>query len=199
LKTISTPGITSKENVGLAPTSATYATKTKNRCCTSSSSALSPRLVWESTFADINLNTTWDGILLASCYDNWSKKDRLLTKPPSHGLLVHVARKNFFFFFFENGTPSTSTVAYKTLGLYNIWTTFHPRKETIKTKIKTLILEETPIGWFDGVEKANGMQSGVGGLICISSNTQCRWTFNCGQGTNTRGIIGCLGHSPPGF
>jgi ribonuclease HI len=30
------------------------------------------------------------------------------------------------------------------------------------------------------------MQSGVGGVIHISPNTLCRWTFNCGQGTNTR-------------
>jgi ribonuclease HI len=55
-----------------------------------------------------------------------------------------------------------------------------------KTKHKILTPEETPTGWFDGASQSNGMQSGAGGVIHISPNTLCRWTFNCGQGTNTR-------------
>jgi ribonuclease HI len=48
------------------------------------------------------------------------------------------------------------------------------------------ILDTTPTGWFDGASQQNNLQSGAGRLIHISHNTICRWTFNCGQGTNTR-------------
>jgi hypothetical protein len=49
------------------------------------------RLVWDNIFADLNLNTTWDGHSLADCYEIWSKNRPPLTKPPSYGLLVCVA------------------------------------------------------------------------------------------------------------
>jgi ribonuclease HI len=34
--------------------------------------------------------------------------------------------------------------------------------------------------------QSNGTQSGAGGLIRVSKNSQYRWTFNCGPSTNTR-------------
>jgi hypothetical protein len=87
---------------------------------------------------------------------------------------------------FKNGIPSTSTVAYKTLGMLKNWTTIHPRKEITKTKAKTHMPEDIPTGWFDGAVQSNGLQSGVGGLISTLLNSQCRWPFNCGPTTNTR-------------
>jgi hypothetical protein len=86
---------------------------------------------------------------------------------------------------FENMTPSTSTIAYKALGMHKIWTTIHPRKETTKKKAKMPFPEEIPTGWFDGATWSIGQQSGARGLISILSNSQCRWTSNYGLGTNT--------------
>jgi ribonuclease HI len=42
------------------------------------------------------------------------------------------------------------------------------------------------IAWFDGAAQQCGEKSGAGGKIMINSNTSFLWTFNCGQGTNTR-------------
>jgi hypothetical protein len=40
--------------------------------------------------------------------------------------------------------------------------------------------------WFDGVVHLSDLRCGAGGLIKTSENSVYKWTFNCGQGTNTR-------------
>jgi ribonuclease HI len=41
------------------------------------------------------------------------------------------------------------------------------------------------IGWFDGVARATGLNSGAGVVIRINENIIYNWVFNCGLGTNT--------------
>jgi ribonuclease HI len=87
---------------------------------------------------------------------------------------------------FENGTPSTSTAAYKALGIFKTWNDFHSSKPRLQHTKKVPDIEDIPTGWFDGATHSNGSQSGAGGLIRISQNSFYKWTFNCGPGTNTR-------------
>jgi ribonuclease HI len=42
------------------------------------------------------------------------------------------------------------------------------------------------LGWFDGATQNNGQLSGAGGVIRCSEQISYKWTFNCGEGTNTR-------------
>ena len=45
----------------------------------------------------------------------------------------------------------------------------------------------TPIVcWFDGVAHLSDLRFGAGGLIKTSEKSVYKWTFNCGQGKNTR-------------
>jgi ribonuclease HI len=42
------------------------------------------------------------------------------------------------------------------------------------------------VGWFDGASQSNGQLSGVGGVIRYNEQISYKWTFNCGEGTNTK-------------
>jgi ribonuclease HI len=92
--------------------------------------------------------------------------------------------------FLTMGIRATNTVVYKTLGMLSNWAAIYPKKVDSKNKAKKNVMIHTPeglpTGWFDGVAQSNGLQSGAGGLISLSSNSLIRWTFNCGPGTNTR-------------
>jgi ribonuclease HI len=44
----------------------------------------------------------------------------------------------------------------------------------------------TTMACFDGATQSNGQQCGAGGVIKTSDFSVYRWTFNCGEGTNTR-------------
>jgi ribonuclease HI len=41
-------------------------------------------------------------------------------------------------------------------------------------------------GWFDGAALLNGLQSGVGRMLRINEHSTCKWTLNCGPGSNIR-------------
>jgi ribonuclease HI len=45
---------------------------------------------------------------------------------------------------------------------------------------------EYPVACFDGATQANGLCSGVGGIIKLSATTIYKWYLNCGVGTNTK-------------
>jgi hypothetical protein len=96
---------------------------------------------------------------------------------------IWIERNNAIF---NNGTPSTSTTAYKTLGIYNSWNESHASKARPHWTLKIPDLDDITTAWFDGATLSNGLQSGVGGLIKISHNSHYKWTFNCVPGTNTR-------------
>jgi hypothetical protein len=66
------------------------------------------------------------------------------------------------------------------------WKFIHPSKVVKQIKNKTHIREDTPTGWFDGATQHNDTLSRAGGLVRVTKNSQYRWTFNCGPGTNTR-------------
>jgi ribonuclease HI len=87
---------------------------------------------------------------------------------------------------FENGNPSPSSVAFKTLGIYKTWNALYHRKPKPQHIKKTSDINATPTRWFDGATQNNGTQSGAGGSIKTSKNTYYKWTFNCGSCTNTR-------------
>jgi ribonuclease HI len=40
--------------------------------------------------------------------------------------------------------------------------------------------------WFDGAAQSNDNQCGVGGIIKLNETNECRWTLNCGGGSNMR-------------
>ena len=141
------------------------------------------RQVWDIITLDQNLNTIWEGTTISACYDYWSTRECNLKHLPSlvYWFIWLDRNKKFF----ENGTPSTSIVAYKTLGMLKNWKYIHLSKVVNQIKNRTLNTEDTPTGWFSGATQSNGTQSGAGGLISVLKNSQYRWTFNCGSGTNT--------------
>jgi ribonuclease HI len=142
------------------------------------------RMVWSIITSALNLNFTWDGATLADCFENWSKlANHSINLPPMVCWFIWIDRNTCIF---ENKSPSATTVAYKSLGLHHTWTTIHPRAMAIATMHKTPTPEKSHTGWFDGASQSNGTQSGTGGVLHLSTNTYCRWTFNCGQGSNTR-------------
>ena len=142
------------------------------------------RQVWDIITLDQNLNTIWEGTTISACYDYWSTRECNLKHLPSlvYWFIWLDRNKKFF----ENGTPSTSIVAYKTLGMLKNWKYIHLSKVVNQIKNRTLNTEDTPTGWFSGATQSNGTQSGAGGLISVSKNSQYRWTFNCGSSTNIR-------------
>jgi ribonuclease HI len=42
------------------------------------------------------------------------------------------------------------------------------------------------MGWFDGTTQKHGQLSNAGGAIRCTDHLSYKWTFNCGEGTNTR-------------
>jgi hypothetical protein len=142
-----------------------------------------PCIVWATIIAALKLTFTWDGHSLAACFDNWSKiAHHSLNLPPMVCWYIWIDRNNIF----ANKSPSAISVAFKSLGIHNFWSSINPRTVIIKTKHHTISQVEFPTTWFDGASQSNNMQSSAGGVIHISQNTLCRRTFNCGQGTNTR-------------
>jgi hypothetical protein len=132
----------------------------------------------------LKTNLSWDGPSLAICLENLTKAAPLyITLPPLIYWNIWTERNCYIF---QNKSPSAHSVAYKTLGLHYSWTSIHAVKQKEKPIHLPHNLDSTPTGWFDGASQQNNLQSGAGGLIHISHNTICRWTFNCGQGTNTR-------------
>jgi hypothetical protein len=142
------------------------------------------RKVWEKITLVLDLKSTWDGPTLSDCFDFGPIGNTNLSI--CHPWSVGPFGWTEIFFFFENETPSTSSATYKTLGLFKNWNDIHPCKPRLQNTKRTLDLEDTPTGWFDGATLSNGTQSGVGGLIIITKNSSYRWNFNCGLGTNTR-------------
>jgi ribonuclease HI len=142
------------------------------------------RQVWDRITLELNLKTNWDGSTLTTCFDYWSHREHKLMHLPSLVCwsIWLVRNKKIF----ENGTPSTSSATYKTLGLYKNWNDIHTSKPRMQNTKQTPDLEDIPTGWFDGATQSNGTQSGAGGLIRITKKSSYRWTFNCGLGTNTR-------------
>jgi ribonuclease HI len=60
-----------------------------------------------------------------------------------------------------------------------------PQRRKIPRFKKTPAITSIPVAWFDGAAQANGILSGVGGIIKQAGNIIYRWTLNCGPGTNT--------------
>jgi len=86
---------------------------------------------------------------------------------------------------FESRIPSTKGVAIKIRGMFENISAQCPRKGR-NNKIKnTPEFTLAYVGWFDGAAEANGLLSGVGGVIKLPGNTTYKWTLNCGLGTNT--------------
>jgi ribonuclease HI len=65
-------------------------------------------------------------------------------------------------------------------------TLWKQEKRLLPRTIHVNIPVDKAIAWFDGATQQRGEKSGVGGKIMINNNTSYLWTFNCGQGTNTR-------------
>jgi hypothetical protein len=87
---------------------------------------------------------------------------------------------------FDNGTPSSTTAAYKALGIYNSWNDSTAKNTRHQCILKVPELDDVPTAWFDGDALTNGSLSGAEGLIKTTHNTFYKWTFNYGPGTNTR-------------
>jgi hypothetical protein len=104
------------------------------------------RQVWDIITLDQNLNTIWEGTTISACYDYWSTRECNLKHLPSlvYWFIWLDRNKKFF----ENGTPSTSIVAYKTLGMLKNWKYIHLSKVVNQIKNRTLNTEDTPTGWF---------------------------------------------------
>jgi len=47
----------------------------------------------------------------------------------------------------------------------------------------------TTVGYFNGATQQDGACCGAGGVLKLPDYTIIRWTFNCGQGTNTKAEI----------
>jgi hypothetical protein len=63
---------------------------------------------------------------------------------------------------FENLTLSSNSVAYKALGMYQLWRDLHPSKEKQKVLINPHIADNIIKGWFDGAAQHNGALCGSG-------------------------------------
>lgn len=87
------------------------------------------RQVWDIITLEQNLKTIWDETSLTTCFDYWSSREHNLIHLPSlvcRSIWLDMNKK-----IFENGTPSTSFVAYKTLGMYKFWKDIHTSKPTL--------------------------------------------------------------------
>ena len=85
---------------------------------------------------------------------------------------------------FEAGSPSFQKVVYKAIGAVSIHGI--KAKDTLPCIVRVNLLVDRAIAWFDGETQQWGEKSGAGGKIMTNSNTSVLWTFNYGQGTNTR-------------
>lgn len=140
------------------------------------------RQVWDRIKIEQKINSVWEGNSLATCYEYWAKTERnFLTLSSLVCWFVSRERNKSVF---ENGNPSVSAVVYKTLVL--VATSTIALKVAIPKKVKIHLRGGTLAGWFDGAAQSNGLQIVAGGILRITENSYYTWTFNCGQGTNTR-------------
>jgi hypothetical protein len=85
---------------------------------------------------------------------------------------------------FEASLPFFQKFVYKTIPAVNI---YGIRKKYYLPHILNVSLpDDLAIAWFDGEAQHKGEKIGAGGKIMINNNTFYFWTFNCGQGTNTK-------------
>jgi hypothetical protein len=142
------------------------------------------RQVWNKIALDYHFTSAWNGISISDCFSHWTSSERIYKfLPPLVIWFIWLARNKLIF---DNISPSINSVAYKSLGLHQIWKEIHPSKGKTKIFINPSIVENISTGWFDGAAQHNGALSGAGGLIRITENSLYKWTFSCGPGTNTR-------------
>jgi hypothetical protein len=90
---------------------------------------------------------------LSGFFESWTHREHKLKHLPSLVCWSIWLDKNNFFF--ENENPSTSSAAYKTLGLFKNWNDVHACKPRLKNTKRTPELEDTSTGWFDGAALSN--------------------------------------------
>jgi ribonuclease HI len=142
------------------------------------------RKVWNKIEHEQHLTFAWQGTSISDCFVNWSSSERNYKYlPPLVIWHIWLARNKLIF---ENITPSINSIAFRALGMHQIWQDIHLTKEKTKILFNPFIAENITKGWFDGTTQRNDTLSGAGGLIRLTENSIYKWTFSCGSGTNTR-------------
>jgi ribonuclease HI len=140
--------------------------------------------LWQFLHTVFSLSSPWGGSSLTNCLDTWMKKEKVYITLPSLACWYIWLERNKCLF--ESRIPSIQGVAIKIRGMVENSFAQCPRKRKSTRIKKTPDFTLASICWFDGATQANGLLSGVGGVIKLSGNIVYRWTLNCGSGTNTR-------------
>jgi ribonuclease HI len=140
--------------------------------------------LWQILTAAYSVSSPWGGSSITNCFDTWLKKEKVFNILPSLACWFIWLERNKCIF--ESRIPSTQGVALKIRGILENLFGLRPRKGKSPRIKKTPAITLASVAWFDGATQANGILSGVGGVIKLSGNICYRWTLNCGPGTNTR-------------
>jgi hypothetical protein len=75
--------------------------------------------VWNIIASALKIQSTWDGIKIADCFEAWTNnKQKHIYLPPFICWTVWLERNSTIF---DNTIPSTRATAHKALGLYHSW------------------------------------------------------------------------------
>lgn len=132
-------------------------------------------------FKYFDIMIVWEGNSLSDCFENWHKKEAsYLTLPSIICWFIWLERNKFIF---EGSKAAIFSIVSKVKSLV-------PSVNLVK-KVKVRIIQSTClitsiVCWFDGAAHISDLRCGAGGIIKISENSVYKWTFNYGQGINTR-------------
>jgi hypothetical protein len=131
---------------------------------------------------EFNLNYGWFGTNLAEGIKYWIENISASPQLPTYIYwnIWHERNKALF----EDSNPSVLAMIYKTKASL----IFKQTEKKVRMPRAPLIIQNSTeaIAWFDGATQMEGSKCGAGGIIKISKAEEYKWTFNCGNGSNTK-------------
>jgi hypothetical protein len=140
------------------------------------------KAVWEKIITRGGYKHTWSGRSLEICIQEWFENKSVPTVLAAHLCWNIWLERNLAIF--EGSMPKIQKVYYKTLIQASV--NEGVKRDKLPKSLLFHLQDNTTIAYFDGAAHQSGAYCGAGGVLKLPDLTCIRWTFNVGQGTNTK-------------